>query len=132
MVVLTIPISIPYSTQSTEYQRVDGEFKYNGEYYNLVKQRLENDTLFMVCIKNHHEKKLATAMREYSNLANNLPSNAKHTMEMLGRLFKDYTSFNLMTIISGSRWSVELPLIELNVSPITASYPVIAPPPKIS
>ena len=45
LVVLSIPVNLPYPIQQNGYERVDGEFEYGGEYYNLVKQRLQNDTL---------------------------------------------------------------------------------------
>ena len=35
------------------YERVNGEFEHNGEFFKLVKQKLENDTLNIVCIKDH-------------------------------------------------------------------------------
>jgi len=69
---------LPYPIQQNGFERVDGEFEYKGEYYNLVKQRLENDTLFMVCIRNHQEKRLISTMTEYANMANDLPVGAKH------------------------------------------------------
>ena len=95
VVVLSVPVSLPYPIYDDGYERADGEVEYNGEFYHLVKQKIENDTLFMVCVKDHHQKHLQVTMDEYTNLANNLPSSTKHTMDLLGKLFKDFagTSF---------------------------------------
>jgi hypothetical protein len=132
LLVLTIPISLPYPIQQNGYERVDGEFEYQGEYYNLVKQRLENDTLFMVCIKNHHEKKLVNALSEYTSLANSLPSSAKNTIDLFGKLFKDYNSLASLCIDCGEGWSILLPFAEMNFIPISKDYPVVYPPPEVS
>lgn len=70
VVVFSVPLSLPY-VQQQSYERVNGEFEYQGQYYSLVKQRFENDTLFLVCIKDQHKKKLVNVLNEYSNLVNN-------------------------------------------------------------
>src|SRR4051812_11603943 len=43
-ITIALPITIPYATDR-DYERVDGEFEYKGEFYKLVKQQLKNDTL---------------------------------------------------------------------------------------
>ena len=97
VVVLTVPVSLPYPVYDEGYQRASGEVEYHGEYYQLVKQKIENDTLFMVCVKDHHQKRLDRTMNEYTNLANNLPASAKHTMDLMGKLFKDFTATSFIT-----------------------------------
>jgi len=97
VVVLTVPVSLPYPVHDEGYQRASGELEYHGEYYQLVKQKIENDTLFMVCVKDQHQKRLDRTMNEYTNLTNNLPSSAKHTMDLMGKLFKDFTATSFIT-----------------------------------
>lgn len=92
VVVLTVPISLPYPLHEATYQRAEGNVEYNGEFYHLVKQKVENDTLFMVCVKDQQQKRLHRTMNEYTKLANNLPSSTKHTMDLLGKMFKDFTA----------------------------------------
>lgn len=131
LVVLTIPISVPYPIQQNGYERVNGEFEYHGEYYNLVKQRLENDTLFMVCIKDHHEKKLVSALNEYSNLANSLPTDARHTMDLFGKLFKDYTTSAFSSMNSAQGWCAHIQAPTSVFDVLQQDYPIHTPPPKV-
>lgn len=131
LVVLTIPISVPYPIQQNGYERVNGEFEYHGDYYNLVKQRLENDTLFMVCIKDHHEKKLVSALNEYANLANSLPTNAKHTMDLFGKLFKDYTASAFSSMNSAQGWCAHIQAPTNVFDVLQRDYPIYTPPPKV-
>jgi hypothetical protein len=56
---LKIPSAISHVNDSTAFERVNGDFEYNGEIYRLVKQRLYLDTFRIVCIKD----KTATALR---------------------------------------------------------------------
>jgi len=128
LIVLTIPISLPYPVYESGYQRVNGQFEYEGHFYHLVKQRLDNDTLFMVCIKDVQEKKLITAMYAYSDMANSLPSSAKRTIELLGKLFKDFT-IDTISIIRHSPWSLNIGFHNPTFSLTTEYYPVFSPPP---
>jgi len=130
VVVISVPIALPYPLHQQEYQRVNGEFEYQGEYYSMVKQRLENDTLFMVCIKNHQEKKLVGALNDYTNLVNSLPANAQHAVDLFGKLFKDYTASSLVHISAGNGWCSSIQFGELEFSTLQQNYPVLSPPQK--
>ena len=131
LVVFSVPtLSLPYTLQQQGYERVDGEFEYQGEYYSLVKQRLENDTLFMVCIKDHHKKKLVNVLNEYTNLANNLPASAQHTLDSFAKLFKDYTSAESTALSAGTSWCIQLSFVEKEYSLLQRNEPVLSPPPR--
>ncbi|SHG74995.1 hypothetical protein SAMN04488109_1676 [Chryseolinea serpens] len=131
LVVFSVPtISLPYTLQQQGYERANGEFEYQGEYYSLVKQRLENDTLFMVCIKDHHKKKLVKVLNEYTNLANNLPASAHHTLDSFAKLFKDYTSAESTALSAGSGWCILISFVEKDYSLLQRNEPVLSPPPR--
>src|SRR5688500_16103834 len=74
IVELKIPITLPYPLQQRGFERVKGKFEHQGELYKLVKHKLENDTLHVICIKDHEEKRLEGAATKYANLSNDLPS----------------------------------------------------------
>ncbi|HEX6224849.1 MAG TPA: hypothetical protein VFZ52_10590 [Chryseolinea sp.] len=81
MLTIKIPISIPYASDSREFARVDGIFEHDGEFYRLVKQKLERDTLYVVCIKDHENKRIDDAMESFVKTFTDSPvdnhSNAK-------------------------------------------------------
>lgn len=64
---ISIPVSIPYAVEQTEFQRVDGEFEYNGEKYRLVKQKYSNDTLHIICVRDVEGKRIHKALKDYVN-----------------------------------------------------------------
>jgi len=131
--VLTIPMNLPYSIyQEGNYEEAEGEFEHNGSYYNIVKQKIENDTLYLVCVRNHQHKKLVSRMNEYSNLMNNVPANTKHTQQLFGKLFKDYTSSKLASIVHHEGWNFTTRFGEFTPAVLVRDYPILSPPPKFS
>jgi hypothetical protein len=92
LVVLTIPLALPYPIHAEGFQRLDGEFQYGGESYKLVKQKLENDTLFVVCIRDRESSRINDALTELTKFAHNLPVSNKKALSVLAKLHKDFRS----------------------------------------
>jgi hypothetical protein len=129
--VLSIPLNLPYAVaQGGDYQETDGEFEHNGSYFHVVKQRIENDTLYLVCVKNHQVKKLMSKLNEYSNLMNNVPSGTKQALNFFGKLFKDYTSSDVTSPVRNEGWIFSSSFVELTFTVLTKDYPILSPPPK--
>jgi hypothetical protein len=87
---IKIPVTLPYPIQQDGYKRIDGRFEYRGEFFKLVKQKLQNDTLSIVCIRDHEGKKLENTMNEYVKLANSLPATNQKALNILAKLLKDF------------------------------------------
>jgi hypothetical protein len=129
-IVLSIPLSLPYPTHDAHYERAEGEFEYQGQFYRLVKQKIENDTLFVVCIKDQMQKKLNHTMNEYASLVNNLPTTTKHTIDLLAKLFKDYTATSFSLPTSLTIWNSDIFFGE-NSFPLQSSFfSIDSPPPE--
>ncbi len=91
-VTLKIPISIPYAIDSKEFERVDGEFEHQGEYYHLVKQRLSQDTLYIVCIKDNNSKRIHQALEDYVKTFTDKPVDANSSAKVIPSFSKEYMS----------------------------------------
>ena len=76
-ITLRIPISLPYPSNHGNYQRVNGIFEYEGAMYRLVKQKLYNDTLYVVCYKDQVGKKIKDAIQEVAHSINDQPTDNK-------------------------------------------------------
>jgi hypothetical protein len=61
-----IPLTLPYPLQSTGFERQSGQFEYQGEYYQIVKQKYEDDMLTIVCLKNAKANRLAKVSDAFS------------------------------------------------------------------
>lgn len=87
-VTIEIPLSLPYPTQN-EFERISGDFEHNGEFYKLVEQKYENDTLFVVCLKNNEKKQAVAVLNDIAKQSTDQsPSN--QTSKGLVGLLKDY------------------------------------------
>lgn len=89
---LKIPITLPYPVQSEEFQRVDGRFERDGQFYKLVKHKLQDDTLHIICIRDHATRHLVDAMSDYVQLTQALggtDTNQK-ALHYLSKLIKVY------------------------------------------
>jgi len=131
LIVLAIPLSLPYPIQNEGYERVDGDYLYKGQAYKLVKKKLENDTLFLVCIHDVETTRIASTLLDYIQVVNDLPSQTKQTLSFLDKLYKN---FNITEFIP--RFKKRL-LVEqfYNAGNFYAlrnpSYPVDSPPPDL-
>ncbi|HEY5749442.1 MAG TPA: hypothetical protein VIU12_25415 [Chryseolinea sp.] len=89
-VTIKIPLTVPYNTFGQDYERMTGSFEHRGEFFNLIKQKLEKDTLYIVCIKDHKEKQLHAAMTDFIKLSTDIPTSSQQTLKLLSGLIKDY------------------------------------------
>ena len=127
-VVIKIPMTLPYQTTSAAFERVNGEFEHQGEFYQLVKQKLENDTLHIVCIKDYRGKQIVTSMVDFTKQSNDMPTSA--ALKVLGNFLKEYSGTNDLKMISYAGWNITIPFNNPSFETISPIFPVIAPPPK--
>jgi hypothetical protein len=66
-IILKLPIAIPY-VNSRGFERVDGIFEYQGDFYRLIKQKFQNDTLHVVCIKDERYKEIHKELVRYTTI----------------------------------------------------------------
>src|SRR5690242_17263639 len=60
-----IPLTVPYGTDSREFQKIEGQFEFGGEVYQLVKQKLLRDTLYVVGVKDETSSMWGRALADY-------------------------------------------------------------------
>lgn len=90
-ITLRVPISLPYPVNHDNYQRVNGAFEYEGVLYRLVKQKLYNDTLYVVCYKDQVGKKIKDAIQEMAHAINDQPTDNKSgSGKKLANVIKDF------------------------------------------
>lgn len=102
-ITIKVPLTVPYATDSREYTRVDGEFEHLGEVYRMVKQKLQSDTLYIVCVKDKTSKDINQALADYVKTFTDKPGNEKGNSKTTQNLIKDYivSSTTLQKISEG-------------------------------
>ncbi len=105
-VTIKVPIAIPYATDSKDYERVDGEFEHNGEFYRLVKQKLQSDTLFIVCVKDNQTQKMNQALADYVKTFTDKPVSSKQSTKTVNSFSKDYLSTTTAVETISTGWNL--------------------------
>ena len=104
-VTIKFPLTMPYGADARGYQRVDGEFEYNGEIYRLVKQQFQNDTLFVVCIKDARAKHIEETFARYTKTLTDKATDTKSGNHKLSQNFiKDYIKSSIQFVEQNSGW----------------------------
>jgi hypothetical protein len=103
-VTIKVPITIPYQSDTREYVRVNGEFEHEGDVYKMVKQRLQRDTLYIVCVKDNTSKKINQALKDYVKSYTDKPSNQKSNSKTVQNFIKDYISTATVLQNSNDGW----------------------------
>jgi hypothetical protein len=131
-ITLKIPFAIPYQLDSNGFERVDGEFQYQGEIYRLVEQKLERDTLFIVCIKDHASNRIQEALEDYVKTFTDKPSHAKNIAKTFASFIKDFLPAPPMTSSLSDGWSYSVVAIAISENMVGRNIPVFTPPPKFT
>lgn len=127
-VTIKVPLAIPYY-MDTEFERIDGEIEHQGESYRLVKQKLENDTLHIVCFRDVKGNRLKQALADYVKTFSHHSSDEQQLKTVPG-FIKDYISANFTLATSAMGWNIAFHLKGVQVSLHVLSLPVVSPPPE--
>lgn len=76
LVTLTVPLSMPYISDSKDFEKKDGEITVNGKVYHYVKQKISQGNLVLMCLPDEAKTNLKSAKDEFFKLANELNNNA--------------------------------------------------------
>jgi hypothetical protein len=130
-ITLKVAVAIPYMPDQPDFNRVDGQFKHNGELYRMVKQRYAQDTLTIVCVKDTEHKKIDLALSDYVKTFSDKATDTKPASKAAISFIKDYLpiSFELNSATEG--WAIEV-LRNSNYQSLipTFSSSIIHPPEK--
>lgn len=61
LVTITIPVSMPYHNNWSDFERFDGEVSYKGKIYRYVKRKVCEGNLILKCLPDHGKMKLEDA-----------------------------------------------------------------------
>lgn len=129
-ILIKLPITLPYSLQSNEYERIDGAFEYKDQYYKLVKQKIESDTLYMLCIKDKKEEKLQHVLTDFTKVANDLSGSSRQALTMVGKLIKEYNPQYHISVEQGlSGWCFVTTYKSSHKQLKSLDHSILTPPP---
>jgi hypothetical protein len=128
-VTLKIPLAVPYPAATPEYERIKGAFEHHGERYKLVQQKLENDTLYIVCIRDVNEERLQHAMNDFVKLSHDNTTDSK-TFKLLNSFCKDFHHTYQPGLQHASGWSLALTHLYTSSALRSGRRTICVPPPR--
>jgi hypothetical protein len=129
-VTIKIPVSLPYQPDR-DYERIDGEFEYQGQFYKLVKQRVFGDTLYVVCLIDEKKKALVDDMNEYARMTSESSSSNQPLKFAGSNPLQEYSNEDVIELIpSSSGWISLFGRTENISAPIDPIAGINSPPPR--
>jgi hypothetical protein len=61
LIELKIPLHMPYQSNRSDFERVDGEVEIDGVHYKYVKRKVVDGTLILLCLPNEQKMKIESA-----------------------------------------------------------------------
>jgi hypothetical protein len=130
---IKIPIQLPYWSEARQApERIDGQIRYNNEYYKLYKQQVVGDTLEVLCVKDHTEKQLFETLTEWVKITvTGLPGTSEKTTTLVSSLIKDYYAAPRQVRFHLYEWLAAPAPFPPFASPVPAgSFRLLSPPPE--
>ena len=129
-ITIKVPMAIPYSSGSEEFNRVDGKFVHEGQVYRLVKQRFLNDTLTIVCVRDHQDERIKNALGDYLKTYTEHNADQSSNAKVAFTFIKDFISQSFSVTQSSFGWET----LSVRNSPprvfISSYYAAIVHPPE--
>lgn len=129
--ILKMAVTLPYQLYADGYQKVEGDFEYEGKFYSLIKQKLERDTLYVVCINNIYKTNLEASMTGFERIINNWPDSSEKSSRLLLSFTKDYFLETTKDLCHIEDWSKQVAYSFEFSKTIEGSYFLSTPPPEI-
>lgn len=127
-VTIKVPLAIPYAAD-TEFERIDGEIEHQGEFYRMVKQKLEKDTLRIVCLRDVKSKRIKQALSDYVKTFSDHSTDAGQVKTVPG-FIKDYIPAGFRLVSSAAGWNAAFDFARSQQTVRILSRPVLSPPPE--
>lgn len=131
---IKIPLQLPYWTENRQApERIEGQIRYNDEFYKLYKQELVGDTLVILAVKDHTEKAIFDILTEWVKITvTGLPGTSQKAAGWVSHLIKDYFSSQNRTYYYLYEWlagTLSSPgSLPFYVDP---SFLILSPPPEL-
>lgn len=124
-----VPIAVPYATNARDYERVNGQFESNGEFFRLVKQKLAQDTLYIVCVKDSENKRIHEALADLVKTFTDRQGTHESSGQPVLAFTKDYMACTVAILCEASGWESGVANARaLNMLIPTFSSSIIHPP----
>lgn len=110
LLTITIPLSMPYLSSSSQFERVDGEITWKGKIFHYVERKVDNGQLVLRCLPDEKKTDLESAKNDIAKASSDASTNTeKKPTATFKQVISDYDdALFQLTINSNSIASVSL------------------------
>ncbi len=75
LITIKVPLSLPYQSDSKDFERISGEVNFKGKIYKYVKRKIENGEFVLLCLPDKNKMQLENAREDFFKNTNDLAQN---------------------------------------------------------
>jgi hypothetical protein len=107
--VVKIPISLPYQTDWEAPREVEGELRQGDEFYQMVDQKMENDTLYTTIVADQNARdRFFDLANQVSEHLSDEPEKAPAKSKLIQTLVKEYCASTDAWVFYVLEWPVKI------------------------
>ncbi|MFN8347269.1 MAG: hypothetical protein U0X91_19860 [Spirosomataceae bacterium] len=132
-ITVKVPVSLPYQTNWTAPQPVQGKLQVGHEFYEMVEQIMLNDTVYITCKPDRDARANFYALAEHiqKHINDHAAGGPKPSKNIVIQLLKEYVSFQrLHTFFIIESLSDSTPLTPSSFFLLFRAFGVLSPPPE--
>lgn len=133
-VVVKVPISLPYSQNWEEGKKVSGQVQKGDEFYDMVEQKMEGDTLYTTLVTNHsaREQFIEFSAMVEKHLSTDPSKQQQSKSNLISLLIKEYCDARHVVVLYLLDWSITTSNFSTPVY-VTSGYSsdLLAPPRQV-
>ncbi|WP_143090987.1 hypothetical protein [Thermoflexibacter ruber] len=134
--IIKVPASLYVPAKNTDFEPISGSFEYKGKFYDMVKRKVENDTLYIYCANNRYKEKIASQIANYVksyvvDFEND--KNNNQNQKLLKSFAKEYlqvSAYHILSIYQRNKTSEKNVILD-DSSPAMPLIATPSPPPEV-
>ena len=134
-ITVKVPVSLPYQTNWTAPEPVQGKIQVGNEFYEMVEQIMLNDTIYITCKPDRDARANFFALAEHINqhIHDHATEGPKPSKNIVVQLLKEYVSFERVHVFFVLEWLPDTtPLIQSSSFLLSRVLRVVSPPPELA
>lgn len=128
-----VPVVFPYAYYQNDFETTNTSIQYEGEYYRITKHKYDNDTLYLVFVRDSTKNKINALVQNWvgSSEEERGPISSKQRSPLSKLVEEHYLGFRIAVSIKMSKYN-----FKTNMSGPLQLYPqfmprITSPPPEI-
>ena len=128
--IVKIPFEVPYATESGEWTSAQGRYEHQGKYYQIVKQKLTLDAIYIALVPDEQTNRIDERMNDFAKSFSDKPSEAKQNAKVFPSFIKEYVSERIFMRTLENGWTQEQLLVNQTSELVPTFVSSIVHPPE--